>query len=190
MLTADLLRSKLDSALPFDAYVASGKPEHRENWAAFHARVRLTDAQASLIAGFTRRINILAVSGTWCGDCVQQLPMLAHIERANPSRISLRFLDRDEHGDLADRVQINGGRRIPAVLFLSEDAEFVSLAGDRTLSRYRALAARKLGPSCPFPGAPVPPDEIAATLADWVDEFERVHLLLRLSPRLRERYGD
>lgn len=76
------------------------------------------------------------------------------------------------------------------MIFLAEDDEFVSIYGDRTLSRYRALAARQLGPACPLPGAPIPDDEIAATLQDWLNEFERVQLLLRLSGRLRQKYGD
>jgi len=66
----------------------------------------------------------------------------------------------------------------------------VSAFGDRTLSRYRALAQRQLGPSCPLPGAPVPDDEIAATFQDWMDEIERVQLLCRLSTKLRTKHGD
>ena len=62
--------------------------------------------------------------------------------------------------------------------------------GDRSLTRYRAAAARNLGPSCPLPGAPLPQDELEGTLQDWVDEFERVHLLLRLSARLRQKHQD
>ena len=68
--------------------------------------------------------------------------------------------------------------------------EFVSLLGDRTLPRYRAMAARQLGPACPVPGAALPPDEAAATLQAWLDEFERVQLILRLSARLRDKHGD
>jgi hypothetical protein len=85
---------------------------------------------------------------------------------------------------------ICGGRRVPTVLFLNEDFEFVSILGDRSLTRYRAMAAKQLGASCPLPGAPVPADEIAATRQDWLNEFERVQLVLRLSPKLRERYND
>jgi hypothetical protein len=48
----------------------------------------------------------------------------------------------------------------------------------------------KLGPACPLPGAPLPDDELAATLQDWLNEFERIELLLRLSPRLRRKHGD
>ncbi len=190
MLTTELLRTEFAAAVPYGAYVATGTPTQRENWAAFHARVSLTPGQRALIASFTRRVNIVAVSGIWCGDCVQQLPMLARIEEANPDRIAVRFVDRDGHPDLAQGVRLNGGSRVPVVLFLNEEHEFVALAGDRSLSRYRALAARKLGAACPLPGAPLPADEIAATLQDWVDECERVELLLRLSPKLRERYGD
>lgn len=190
MLSNELLKAEFAGGRAYDAYVRTGKPNEQANWADFHKRVSLTTAQRELIGGFVRRINVLVVSGTWCGDCVQQCPMLDHIERANPERVRVRYVDRDERADLSARLKICGGGRVPVVVFMNEDFDFVSLMGDRTLSRYRGLAARQLGTSCPLPGAPVPADEIAATLADWVGEFERVHLLLRLSTKLRGRYGD
>jgi len=76
------------------------------------------------------------------------------------------------------------------MIFMAEDFEPVSILGDRTLTRYRALAAKQLGAACPLPGAPIPQDELNATLQDWLDEVERVHILLRLSGRLREKHGD
>ena len=92
--------------------------------------------------------------------------------------------------DLARQVMINAGLRVPVVIFMAEDHEPASVFGDRTLARYRAMAAAKLGPACPAPGAPVGDDELRGTLQDGLDAFERVQLLLRLSPRLRERHGD
>lgn len=83
-----------------------------------------------------------------------------------------------------------GGLRVPVVLILNEDFDVLSVEGDRSLARYRALAARQLGPACPLPGAPVPDDEVAATRQDWVDAFERAHLMARLSTKLRQRYAD
>jgi hypothetical protein len=115
---------------------------------------------------------------------------MARIAEANPDKIDLRWLDRDEHMDLQNQVTINGGKRVPVLIFCSEDYELVGWYGDRTLSRYRAIAQRQLGPSCPLPGAPVDAAEMAQTLQDWLDQFERVHLLLRLSSRLRQKYGD
>lgn len=190
MLTSDMLRSKFALATPYEAYIATGTPPQQASWKRIHDQAALTDAQRRLVGSFTRAMPVLVVSGVWCGDCVQQCPLLERIAEANRGRIDLRFLDRDEHMDLADRVRICGGHRVPTVIFMAEDHEFVALAGDRTLSRYRALAERHLGPSCPLPGAPVADEELAATLQDWADEFERVHLILRLSGRLRQRHGD
>lgn len=190
MLTPEFLKSKFNAGLEYKAYVASGKPEQRSAWDAFHAKVRLQPGQRELLASFTRRLNVLVSSGTWCGDCVQQVPMLDHIAAANPEAIGLRLVDRDVHRDLSEKVSICGGMRVPTVLFLNEDFEFVGLMGDQTLSRFRAKAARSLGAACPLPGADVPADEVAATLQDWVDQFERAHLLVRLSPKLRDRHGD
>jgi thioredoxin-like negative regulator of GroEL len=190
MLTPELFRSKFDQGLAYAAYVATGTADQQTSWNAFHAKVRLTKPQADLLASFSRRINVLVSSGTWCGDCVQQVPMLDHIQRANPNAIALRLLDRDVHKDLSDQLKICGGLRVPTVIFLNEDFEFVGILGDAPLSRYRAKAAKQLGASCPLPGADVPADEIAATLQDWVDQFERTHLLLRLSAKLRQRHDD
>lgn len=191
MITPQVLRTHFDAGLSYDAYVATGTPSQQANWSRFAQRIPpLTSDQTRLLASFTRRMPILIISGTWCGDCVQQCPIFPSFAAANPTAIDLRFVDRDEHIELSNMVRICGGNRVPTVIFMNEDFDFVSIMGDRSLSRYRAIAARSLGASCPFPGAPVPPDEIAATLQDWLDEFERVQLLLRLSPKLRQQHGD
>lgn len=189
MLSPEFLKKTFDAALPYDQYVATGKPSEQDNWKTFDSRVSLSEPQRSLISGFSREVNCLMVSGTWCGDCVQQVPMLAHIERANAA-FRLRLVDRDKHMDLAERLQICGGTRVPVGLLLNEDFDVLGLVGDRSLARYRAMAARNLGPACPVPGAPVPDDEVAATLQDWVNEVERAHLICRTSTKLRQRHGD
>lgn len=190
MFDPTYLRSKLDAGLTWQQYIATGKPDQQQAWNRIYNEVTLTGAQETLIQSFTREMHVLCVSGIWCGDCVQQGPLIQRIADANRDRIRLRWLDRDEHKDLAERIKINQGMRVPTVIFAAEDDEFVSLFGDRTLTRYRAIAARALGASCPLPGAPVPEGELAATLQDWLDEFERVQLLLRTSARLRQKHND
>lgn len=190
VLDAAFLRSHFEAGLAYGEYVAGGTPDQQAKWKAAAERVRLTDGQRTLLGGFTRDMRVLVTSGLWCGDCSAQCPMFERIESASHGRVRVRFVDRDKHSALSERIQINQGLRVPTVVFMAEDFEFVGLMGDRTLSRYRAIAAKQLGAACPLPGAPVPPEETAATLQDWVDEFERVQLLLRLSPRLREKHGD
>ena len=190
LVDASYLKQKHEAGLNYADYVATGKPDKQDAWRKIYDSVGLTHHQHELVTSFTRRMNVIVLSGVWCGDCVQQVPLIERIAELNRDAIDLRYLDRDEHMDLQEQVTVNAGKRVPVVVFCAEDYEFVGWFGDRTLSRYRAMAAKQLGGACPLPGAPVPQDELDATLADWLGEFERVHLLLRLSGRLREKHGD
>jgi thioredoxin-like negative regulator of GroEL len=187
---AAFLAQKFAAALPYDQYVRTGTQEQQRRWQQVYDACKLLPAQAELVKSLVREMHVLVVSGIWCGDCVQQCPLLERIAEANPGRVVLRLLDRDEHKDLSGQLRINGGDRVPVVAFLAEDNELCAVFGDRTLNRYRALAARQIGPSCPT-GLVVPGDEeMAATLKDWLDEVERIQLMLRLSGRLRQKHGD
>ena len=187
-MNAAELQKTFDTALSWEQYLATD-PERSPKWLDIYRQVTLTPDQRSLLAGFVREVRMLCVSGIWCGDCVQQGPLLQRIAEASP-RIDLRWVDRDEHADLAEQIKVNAGLRVPMVVFMAEDCEPVSLFGDRTLTRYRAMAKKQFGAACALPGAPVPDDELHATLQEWLDEVERVHLLLRVSGRLRQKHGD
>lgn len=186
---AALLEREFRRGLPYQAYLETN-PKKAEPWRVVGEQVELNPDQRRLLDSFRRDIHVLVLTGIWCGDCAQQGPLIHAIAEANPDRIHVRWLERDNHPDLQREVRINAGDRVPVVVFAAEDFEPVAIRGDRTLSRYRALAAKQLGGACPLPGAPVPQDELNATLQDWIDEFERVHLLLRLSGRLRQKHGD
>jgi len=181
---------QFSSALRYEQYLSSGTEEQQRRWIQVYDIARLDTAQQQLIAGFERQMKILAHSGIWCGDCVEQCPLLVRIAEANPAKIDLRFLEREMNTELSDELRINGGSRVPVVRFFSEDDMWCATAGDRTLNRYRALALKRLGPSCPTGILPPEQGELEATLADWLNEVERVQLMLRLAPKLRERYQD
>ncbi len=189
-MDASELSSFFAAAQPYGRYVATGTAEQQRRWQQVYAAAALTPEQGALAAGFVREMKVLVVSGIWCGDCVQQCPLLERIAEANPGKISVRLIDRDEHKALSSRLRLNGGDRVPVVLFLAEDFELCSISGDRTLNRYRALAVRQLGAACPTGIQAPDAGELAATLQDWLNEFERVQLMLRLSGRLRQKHGD
>jgi thiol-disulfide isomerase/thioredoxin len=189
-MDTQFLSEQFSSAVQYEKYLEGGKEDQQRRWKQVYEVARVTDSQRELLGGFVRQMNILVVSGIWCGDCVEQCPLIQRIAEANPDKIDLRFVERDQRPELRDKVAINGGHRVPAVLFLSEDYNWCASAGDRTIHRYRAVAMRKLGPSCPIGIVPPDKDELEATLADWCNEVERVQLMLRLTPRLREKYKD
>jgi len=188
--TPEAWKAAFDAALPYHDFLARhGTPDQRSRWDAFHARVKLTPAQATLLASFVRKMPVLVLSGAWCGDCVNQCPIFAHFAAAAPS-IDLRFLDRDARPDIAAHLKVCGGQRVPVAAFLSEDFSPVLVYGDKTLSAYRAAASAQLGDSCASGVGAPPTDQIAAVTSDWLDQFERVQLILRLSARLRQLHGD
>jgi thioredoxin-like negative regulator of GroEL len=189
-MDAPMLSAKFAAALDYDAYVHSGTEEQARRWRQAYDAASLTPPQTQLVRSFARRMHVLVVSGIWCGDCVQQGPLLQRIAEANSGQVVLRLVDRDQHADLSGQLRINGGGRVPVVLFLSEDFELCGTYGERTLSRYRAIAQRQLGASCETGLVTAAADEMAANLQDWLNEFERIQLMLRLSPRLRQRHGD
>jgi len=177
-------------ALPYDHFLdRHATPDQKERWDAFHARVSLSDAQKALLGGFVRRMPVLVLAGAWCGDCVNQCPIFAHFASASPA-IDLRLLDRDALPEIAAHLKVCGGQRVPVAAFFSEDFTPTLFYGVRTLSAYRAAPSTQLGSSCPTGAVPPPSDAIAAVVADWLDQFERVHHILRLSARLRQKHGD
>jgi hypothetical protein len=186
----DFMHTKFDQALDYASFVALGKGDgHDGQWHQRYEVLALNDLQQALVASFTRPINVLCLTGTWCGDCALQGAAMQRIAEANPERITLKFLLREEsHADLIVPNRINAGFRVPVTYFLAEDFEPVSRFGDRTLSRYRSMARKALGDDAVHTAPPA--DPVREVLGEVLDEFERVHLLLRLSARWRQQYGD
>ena len=177
------------ASLPYEAFLdRHATPEQRSRWGAVHARVALSAEARGLLGGFVRRMPVIVLSGAWCGDCVNQCPIFDHFAAATPM-IDLRFLDRDARPDVAAHWKVCGGQRVPVVAFFSEDFAPILFYGDRTLSAYRAAAAQA-DSSCPTGVVAPPADARGAVVADWLDQFERVHHILRLSARLRQKHGD
>ncbi|MGI9014147.1 MAG: thioredoxin family protein [Phycisphaerales bacterium] len=189
---AAFLRAKFDQALPYAQFVALGESMgHHMQWQQRYQQLALDAQQSALVQSFSRSMNVLCLTGTWCGDCALQGAAMQRIAEGNIERINLRFLLRsDEHADIIVPSQINAGFRVPVTWFMAEDFEPVSRFGDRTLSRYRSMAAKQLGPGAVTILDPPPADPVRAVLSEVLDEFERVQILLRTSTRLRELHGD
>ncbi len=186
------LKTKFDAGMNIEQFVKSGEPEgHHLQWHQRWEMLALDETQTTLAQSFTRVMHIITLTGTWCGDCALQGAALARIAAANPEKIKLCFLPRDPNAEMLMRLKINGGFRVPVTFFCAEDFEPVSVFGDRSLSRYRAMAQRVGGPSCPpRTTTGLPDDPVRAVLQEMLNEIERTHLVLRTSARLRQKHDD
>ena len=151
-----------------------------------HARFSLTPEQCDSAPGFSRKCRFFASRelGAVTASTSARSLIISQI-----AQIDLRFLDRDAKSEIRSLLAINGGHRVPVLVFLSEDWFEVARYGERPLSTYRRMAAEQLGLAY---RRVIPPlaEAIAALATEWLDESERSQLILSLSPRLRTRYGD
>ena len=178
------------TGLPLAQFLAKyGSDADSAKWQRAAEQTRLTDAQKQMLGRFTRRTNVLVLAGAWCGDCASQCPIFEAFAASAPVIVT-HYLDRDEHADVQAALQINGGNRVPVLVFFSEDGHEVARYGERTLARYRQLVNQLVGESCAT-GIVKSADPVQAQIVqDWLNEFERVQWILRLSPRLRKQHGD
>ncbi len=184
------LFSRFQSALAYSDFLAKyGTPPHQHRWKQTREAVQLTEPQRTLLAQFKRDMNVLVLAGAWCGDCSSQCPIFERFAEAAPV-IKVRYLDRDEHADMQKELQINGGNRVPVVVFFSEDGFEVGRYGERTLSKYRQMMHEFGGEGCSTGIVRSGDLLLAQVTQDWLNELERAQWILRLSPRLRAKHGD
>ena len=187
---SDLLRRAFRDGAGYRDYVATGSEREQSNWARAEAALTaLPDDAGSRLDPAGRIVNVLCLSGIWCGDCVRSVPIVARlVEAAGPS-VDFRLVDRDAIPELRDELRVLGAMRVPMVVFLTEDFHEIGRWGDRPLTVYRAKAVTELGAACPLPGS-ADGGALAAETAEWLDVFERMILMARLAPPLRARHGD
>lgn len=184
------LFEKWKTGLPYEDFLRRyGNSSDQAKWQQQWQQIRLTPDQQAILSSFRRKMPVLCLAGAWCGDCVIQCPIFQRFAESAPT-LDIRYLDRDDHADVQEVLRINGGNRVPVVVFFSEDGHEVARYGERTLSQYRLMGESVEGAFCPT-GIPHGEQELtAAMVQEWLNEFERVHWILRLSPRLRKLHGD
>ena len=186
---SEFFKGYFSKALPFDEYITTGTDEQTKKWNDFSERISLTNSQTELVSSFVRKLNLLVMSGIWCGDCARQGPMIHAIEKAS-SVIDVRYIDNRDNPELQEELKLLGAMRVPVVVGLSEDFFEAGRTGDRMLSVYRDKAENELGAACDAGILPPPDALIQKELSEWVEWIEKLQLMLRLAPMLRNRYND
>lgn len=175
--------------VPFQQYIQTGSPADNARWSRSLEAIQLQPAQSALLAGFTRKMQLLCLSGIWCGDCARQCPII-HKLASQSELIELRFVENVGVPELADELRIHGAARVPVLVCLSEDFFEVARFGDRPLATYRQKAGLESGPACAIGGGSAGDSNLNLEIQEWLDVLERAQLILKLSPMLRARYGD
>jgi thiol-disulfide isomerase/thioredoxin len=186
---AEFWKRYFNMAKPYDDFIEESDQEKSARWMETAERLpQLTSDQEERLRGWDRELNVLLYGGIWCGDCVRQGPMLKKLANIAGDKVQLRVIDREASEELQDELRILGALRVPMVVFLTEDFWEVGRFGDRLLTVYRAKASREIGRG--LPQGVLSPRALEAEMAEWVDIFERMLTMVRLSPPLRKRHRD
>ena len=184
----DFFRNYYEQAKSYAEYLLSGNANEQQRWNAYSKQLSPSEAQIARIRDFRRQMPVLVLSGIWCGDCARQGPLFETIEKANPL-LAFRYIDNRQNPELQKELRINGAEKVPVLVTFSEDFFELARFGDRHLSVYRRKLETELGVACD-PGFGAPGSELSQELNEWIDYFERLQAMLRLSPMLRKRHGD
>ncbi|MHA2406984.1 MAG: thioredoxin family protein [Candidatus Ranarchaeia archaeon] len=176
-------------ALPYEEYLVDPNNSHVQRWMESAKRMpKLSKSQIERLQGYDRKLNVLMYSGIWCGDCVRQGPLLKKLVDTCGKKVNLKIIERDISEELQDELRILGALRVPVIVFLTEDFWEIQRFGERTLSVYKSKMAREIGRG--NNDGILSPKARDRELSEWVDIFERVLIMTRLSPPLRRRHKD
>ena len=163
-------RERLAQGMTYDAF----KAQMTRNRDRFEANERRLDLDAADLAPFhnlPRPLQVLVLAEDWCGDVIDNLPILGRLA-AESGKLDLRIFLRDQHLDLMDQY-LNQGRfrSIPVFVFFDDDFDEIGRFVERpaSVTERRARQRQEIfaqHPEFGSPDAPVDqlPEDVRVTL--------------------------
>lgn len=112
----------MTQALDFQGYLGKADmnvPTMRENFEDTALKPEDDRFFRALSGTLGAAVTVLALSEPWCGDCVENLPVVAKMAALYPF-MRLAIFPRDLNLDIMDRYLTDGKRTIPIFVFFDE----------------------------------------------------------------------
>ena len=112
-------RERFEQGLTYDAYKAQ-MTRNQERFAANEQQLALAPADAAAFKHLPQPLDVLVIAEDWCGDVINNLPILGRIA-AESGKLNLRVFLRDQNLDLIDQYLKQGKfRSIPVFVFFDD----------------------------------------------------------------------
>ncbi|MDO6515785.1 thioredoxin family protein [Zobellia uliginosa] len=196
--TQQLLEKALSQAISYDDYRAmvsqlalEGKstgPNQTEALAnytmlndrrmkRFDKTVKLSDEHVAQIAKLDRKLQLIVLTESWCGDAAPALPVINKVAQLS-EHIDFKVVMRDEHIDLMNQFLTNGGMSIPKLIFWDrENQEVLADWGPRPEPAAKLVADHKAKHGTLLP-------EIKEEIQQWYNKDKGQTMLKELLARL------
>ena len=136
---------------------------NKERFTANEQRVAIDPADLAAFRALPRPLHVLVIAEDWCGDVIDNLPVLGRLA-AESGKLDLRVFLRDQHLDLIDQYLKDGQfRSIPVFVFFDDDFNELGRFIERPagVTEGRARFRRELFAQHPEYGSPdTPPDQL------------------------------
>jgi hypothetical protein len=163
-------QERFAQGMTYDEYKAQ-MTRNRERLEANERDLALDPADVAVVQGLPRPLNVLVIAEDWCGDVIDNLPILGRLA-AEGGKLTPRIFLRDQNPDLMDQYLNQGQfRSIPVFVFFDDQFRELGRFIERpaSVTERRALRRREIYSQHPEFGSPDAP-------VDQLPEDVRVQL--------------
>lgn len=115
-----ITKERFDQGMSYDAYKAQ-MTRNRERLEANESAVELAPADLAYFQSLPQTLNVVALAEDWCGDVINNLPVLGQLAAAS-GKLNVRVFLRDQNLDLMDQYLNQGQfRSIPVFVFFDQN---------------------------------------------------------------------
>lgn len=113
-------KERFEQGLTYEAYKAQ-MTRNRERLDANEQSIEFLAADLAFFQQLPKPLNVLALAEDWCGDVINNLPVLGRLAAAS-GKLNVRIFPRDQNLDLMDQYLNQGQFRSIPVFVLFDDA--------------------------------------------------------------------
>lgn len=143
-------RERFEQGMTYEAYKAQ-MTRNRERLEENERTLALAEDEIAFFAELPQRLNVLVLAEDWCGDVINNLPVLGRLAEAS-GKLNLRIFLRDQNLDLMDQYLKDGQHRsIPVFVFFDEELRQLGVFIERpaTIAARQAAALAELFATAP-----------------------------------------
>jgi hypothetical protein len=112
-------RERFEQGMTYDAYKAQ-MTRNQERFATNEQQLALDPADVAAFKNLPQPLDVLVIAEDWCGDVINNLPILGRIA-AESGKLNLRVFLRDQNLDLINQYLKQGQfRSIPVFVFFDD----------------------------------------------------------------------
>jgi len=163
-------QERFSQGLTYDEYKVN-MTRNKDRFEANEGRLTLDPADVSVVKGLPRPLNVLVIAEDWCGDVIDNMPILGQLAKES-GKLNLRVFPRDQNLDLIDQYLNQGQfRSIPVFVFFDDQFTEIGRFIERpaSVTERRARKRREVYAQHPEFGSPDTP-------VDQLPEDVRVRL--------------